>query len=119
MERNGSPAPRFETDQDRSYFLAILPVHPQARVEARVEVPVEARVTLTDVEKRILGTTAQGPQATSEIVRQLGYKSVPGNVKKALPHLIELGLLEYTIPDKPNSRLQRYRLTQKGNDYLN
>jgi len=27
---------------------------------------------------------------------------------------IELRLLEMTIPDKPNSRLQKYRLTKKG-----
>ena len=118
MERNGSPAPRFETDPDRTYFLTILPIHPQARVEVRVEVRVEARVTLTDVEKRILRISVQGPQSTREIVRQLGYKSVPGNVKKALPHLIELELLAYTIPNKPTSRLQRYVLTQRGSDYL-
>jgi hypothetical protein len=41
------------------------------------------------------------------------------NVKKALPHLVELGLLAYTIPDKPTSRLQQYVLTLLGNDYLN
>ncbi len=119
MEQNGSPAPRFETDQDRTYFLAILPIHPQARVEVRVEARVEARVPLTDVEKRILRISARGPQSTSEIVKQLGYKSIPGNVKKALPHLVELGLLAYTIPDKPTSRLQQYVLTLRGNDYLN
>jgi ATP-dependent DNA helicase RecG len=30
MARNGSPAPEFETDEDRSYFLIQLPVHPKA-----------------------------------------------------------------------------------------
>lgn len=27
-------------------------------------------------------------------------------------------LIEYTIPGKPNSRLQKYRLTQKGSKRL-
>ena len=30
MKKNGSPLPEFETDDDRSYFLIRLPVHPEA-----------------------------------------------------------------------------------------
>jgi predicted HTH transcriptional regulator len=35
MKRNGSPEPRFETDHERSYFLAVLPVHPDVTALSR------------------------------------------------------------------------------------
>jgi predicted transcriptional regulator len=31
---------------------------------------------------------------------------------------MKAGLIEYTIPEKPNSRLQKYRLTNKGRNLL-
>lgn len=43
MEANGSPEPIFETDEDCSYFLAIIPVHALADksyVRANIEVKV-------------------------------------------------------------------------------
>jgi ATP-dependent DNA helicase RecG len=39
MATNGSPPPRFEFDQDRSYFTVVLPVHPAAAAAAGATVP--------------------------------------------------------------------------------
>lgn len=35
MKRNGSPEPNFETDNERSYFLAVLPVHPDIKTKGQ------------------------------------------------------------------------------------
>lgn len=83
------------------------------QVEAQVEVQVEAQVEL-----RILQACAETPLSSAEIATTLGHKTLSGNVRRALPALREAGLLEYTIPGKPNSRLQKYRLTEKGKQVL-
>ncbi len=37
---------------------------------------------------------------------------------QVLKPLLDGGFIEITIPDKPTSRLQKYRLTDKGRDWL-
>jgi hypothetical protein len=81
--------------------------------EAQVEVQVEAQVDID-----ILKACALRPLSSREIATVLGHKQLSGNMRKALPRLKNTGLLEYTIPDKPNSRLQKYRLTTKGQALL-
>jgi ATP-dependent DNA helicase RecG len=48
----------------------------------------------------------------------LGHKTVSGELKKQVTRLQALALIEMTLPDKPNSRLQKYRLTSKGLDLI-
>jgi DNA-binding protein YbaB len=51
---------------------------------------------------------------TKEIQIQLGLKQRHKVFTNYIQHALKLGLIEMTIPDKPNSRLQKYRLTVKG-----
>lgn len=48
----------------------------------------------------------------------LGITNQTRTFQRHVEPLIEAGLVERTIPNKPTSRLQRYRITDAGRTYL-
>lgn len=44
----------------------------------------------------------------------LGHKSISGQLKVIINKLLDDQLIEWTIPDKPNSSKQKYKLTKRG-----
>lgn len=50
------------------------------------------------------------PKARAEIAVALGHKSITGALRQAITDLMNAGFVEYTLPEKPNSRLQKYRM---------
>lgn len=61
------------------------------------------------------------PQAQSKqaLLAALGLSNVYLNYKRHIVPLLEHGLIAMTLPDKPQSCLQRYRLTPQGQALLN
>jgi len=59
-----------------------------------------------------------GERSGKELLKIAGYKTRTGNFKKGLQRLIDKQLLEWTIPEKPSSQVQKYRLTEKGKGLL-
>ncbi len=55
-----------------------------------------------------------GDLGRKEIALSFNVSPRSGYIKRFLYDLVEDGLIELTIPEKPNSRLQKYRLTDKG-----
>ncbi len=53
-------------------------------------------------------------KSRKEILSFLGLANQTNNFTSNIKPLIDMRIIELTIPDKPNSRLQKYRLTQKG-----
>jgi ATP-dependent DNA helicase RecG len=90
----------------------------KAPVEAPVQAPVEAPVTITETARKIIATVADCSRGRKDILRALGYRQATGNYKAAIEHLLGHGLIERTLPNKPTSRLQKYRLTEKGRQAL-
>lgn len=68
------------------------------------------------LQDRILLFVAETPRRSSEITAFLGMSRVYGNIARCLKALLDDKLVELTIPEKPKSRLQKYRLTRKGRE---
>ena len=60
----------------------------------------------------------QQSQKREELLQRLGVKNQTKNFNRYMKPLQDAGWIEMTIPDKPNSRLQRYRLTGNSKKYL-
>ena len=56
--------------------------------------------------------------AKKDISDKLGQKEVSGQLNKIVRDLLEEAMIEPTMPDKPNSRHQKYRLTLAGQTQL-
>ena len=81
------------------------------RAKARVRQESRQKSRAKGVEQRILSILRHTPRSRSEISIGLGHKSISGRLNEAICHLMDDKLIEYTIPEKPNRRLQKYRLT--------
>lgn len=129
LQKNGSSEPKFYTDAARQSFWTEIKIHPaflkelletqsEVQVEAHVEAQVKAHVRISETEIKILRFCSDGPIGNKGIIQNLGYKSLSGNIKKALRHLREIEAVTYMIPDKPRSQHQQYAITKKGKEIL-
>ena len=74
---------------------------------------------LTDQVARLLPLLVKGELSASTCMERLGLTHRPTFRANYLnPPPLAAALIERTIPDKPNSRLQKYRLTAKGRTSL-
>ncbi|MFP4236812.1 MAG: helix-turn-helix domain-containing protein [Desulfonatronovibrio sp.] len=68
--------------------------------------------------QRMLLLLASESLSAMALAEALGLQSKTGSFKRALSELLEKDLIAYTVPDKPGSRLQKYRLTSRGYEEL-
>ena len=57
----------------------------------------------------VIQALADGPLSKSEIAHALGRDSVSGALNRTIRQLLDRDEIGYTLPDTPNSRLQKYR----------
>ena len=122
----GTAEPRWELESDgvRLEFVFVEPrigPSPAAAREsggparkARGPRPAQPESQPESLADRVLRQLAAGPMSKSGLSRSLGQRSVSGQLNRVVSALLADGRIGYTLPDRPRSRLQKYRLTDAG-----
>lgn len=88
---------------------SLLPSGPESGPESGLESRPES-----GLQNRILSALSLHPLGKRQMMEAVGHKAVSRALNQAVRDLVEAGLIEMTIPEKPQSRLQKYRLTTKS-----
>ena len=86
----------------------------EVEAESRPESRPESTLALKVIELLLAADAGK-----AQLAKQLGHKSVSGELKKQITNLLTLELIQMTLPDIPNSPLQKYRLTDLGREQFN
>ncbi|WP_028245013.1 AlbA family DNA-binding domain-containing protein [Pseudoclavibacter soli] len=126
----GLPEPRVEEVMDRLRFTVYVPSHapesPSATSEYQGNAPSEQGVSksseqgsnMSEQALALLTLASEGPRSRAELLTGIDRSDAYGNYKRHLLPLLEGGYLARTIPEKPNSQNQRYRITDAGREIL-
>ena len=124
---NGNPAPTWQ-EQTGSVYVTFLPATlPDVQRDTEETIPTSTRQVVdkyptstrqvTPQEVAVL-EVARNPATRAELQQSAGLRDREYFVNTFLNPLLDAGLLEMTIPEKPRSSKQRYRLTEKGRKFL-
>jgi ATP-dependent DNA helicase RecG len=123
MKANGSPPPEFESNEGRTSFLIRLPVHERAERLAAADAnggataPTPGKLGPSRDQVEILRKCSED-RPLVDLMDVTGRSNRTKFRDQVLSPLLKAGLIEMTIPDKPRSSAQRYRLTTLGHDLV-
>ena len=89
---------------------------PKSRPELRPKLRPESKIG-SPLAVKVIKLLSKKEAGKAQLASELGHKTVSGELKKQIKRLLEIKVIEMTIPEKPNSRLQQYRLTDQGKAY--
>ncbi len=125
MQANGSPLPRFDTDDDRTYFTTFLPIHAlaissasQARDQVTPQVTPQVTLQVQGIMEservQVVLSFCISPHGRAEIQEEINLKDVRNLRERYLVPLVAAGLLAMTDPEHPTSPMQKYVTTPLG-----
>ena len=76
------------------------------------------QVQLNDTQIQVLKALEDKTLSRKEIFAAIGMNGDSRSFKRHIEPLLTDGFLKMTVPDKPNSKLQKYRLTDSGKAFI-
>lgn len=117
------PEVTFENLDSAHEFVTIIRRKPGVGVQESVQESVQENVQETNQEKPIkvsltghqkdIVNFCSVPRTAAEILNRLELSQHSANRKRHIQPLLDLGVLEMTIPENPNDRNQKYRKVRK------
>jgi Fic family protein len=87
-------------------------------IKAQAKHQDKHQVELNEMMLSVLKSLKHANLSRKEIFTAIGVKGDTRAGRRSIEPLLADGYIEITVPDKPNSKLQRYRLTDKGKAVL-
>ena len=113
-----SRTPNSQTPNSRNHKSAVQVCRTSRPYKSTVQVSHTSHaVNVATAESRVglvLSLLAKGELSLRELMQAVGLRNRPNFYSLYILPAFEMGCVEYTIPDRPKSRLQKYRLTDKG-----
>ena len=88
MRDNGSPYPKFDMDDNRTYLTVTLPVHPYFLPQ------VENSTKELAYRERIFAALKGKKLSVNELSRAMGYKGITAKLSSTVEKMLETGALE-------------------------
>jgi ATP-dependent DNA helicase RecG len=95
-------------------MLYLPPETEPCRNQAGVQLPTQLSTQSDSPVQRLLLALRDGEKSSGALRSVMGIKHRPSFSGKTPPTAMDAELIEMTIPEKPSSSKQKYRLTDKG-----
>lgn len=114
IENNGSPLPRFVTDEDRTFFSVIVPIHESFLTPLQKEVikPIKSRRTKSEIKQLILTYLDDNNYSATSLYQKMGYS---GNISKTFRQCVDELITESRISYIESSLNSSNNLLTKNN----
>jgi ATP-dependent DNA helicase RecG len=114
-KENGNPVPGWEERND-SVVVSFYPPADQKKESQKIITPQATPQATPQVEKLL--RCCHEPLSREELQQELKIHDRKYFRETFLRPALISGFIELTIPDKPNSPLQKYRITEEGRTFL-